>query len=552
MRSRLSLAAILFAASLAMPGAVAAGAESSRPLPETMSQTQVGLSYFMERLGLFGQWLKHPVWGDVWQPDAGPAFRPYFYGYWENTKEYGWFWVSNEPYGDIVYHYGRWLFDPDYGWLWVPGYVWGPSWVIWREGDSDIGWLPMPPGYADFDQGTVQGTGIASYAADGWYGYQSFYGGDFVSNAFFDLWVFVGVQDFGRSDRRRYLTGREELRGRFTHSRDKTSYRDDHDRMVDRSLDFDRLKRMAQRPFEPQPARRFMWRGVHATSVSEGREIFRRERGAGGEVSGFAKPNIGQPTATDTGVFRRNRPELPVGRADPAAIAPGSRTGLNTTESKNDAAKAAGAPYRRGMPRLGARTFPGGAATGESGSRLPLGGPVPAEVSPGLAGIPVPNDVLRMGARRGAFARRAGGNANVPQGAPVPIFESGPVGSGIASPSSTANRFRDSTMRIRGARTRLPDNYPHTDEKTRGMVNPLNSGLAPTPFPSGTPNAASFPRGTIRARMNQFEPVPMAPPPAPPIVTAAPAPSPQTSVARPGLPGGSENRGAVFRPRMPF
>jgi hypothetical protein len=103
------------------------------------AMSAVSFAYFEQRLSPFGHWLRHPVWGDVWQPDAGRTFRPYFYGSWQYTSDYGWLWVSNEPYGDIVYHYGRWVFDPNYGWLWVPGYVWGPSWVAWRETDGYVG-----------------------------------------------------------------------------------------------------------------------------------------------------------------------------------------------------------------------------------------------------------------------------------------------------------------------------------------------------------------------------------------------------------------------------
>src|SRR5258705_433297 len=125
------------------PARAQAQAQTQTGMPE------VGLEYFHERLTPLGDWLNHPVWGEVWQPDAGPNFRPYFYGYWDYTSDYGSLWVSNEPYGDIVYHYGRWVFDMNYGWLWVPGYVWGPSWVVWRANQDYVGWLPMPPGYLD-------------------------------------------------------------------------------------------------------------------------------------------------------------------------------------------------------------------------------------------------------------------------------------------------------------------------------------------------------------------------------------------------------------------
>jgi hypothetical protein len=28
--------------------------------------------------------------------------------------------------------------------------VWAPSWMVWRATDAYVGWLAMPPDYADF------------------------------------------------------------------------------------------------------------------------------------------------------------------------------------------------------------------------------------------------------------------------------------------------------------------------------------------------------------------------------------------------------------------
>ncbi len=117
------LGAVMLCLNLAPP---TAHAQSAPPVPpnaqvQAQGQGEVSLEYFHERLAPFGNWLNHPIWGEVWQPDAGPNFRPYFYGYWDYTSDYGSIWVSNEPYGDIVYHYGRWVFDLNYGWLWLPG-----------------------------------------------------------------------------------------------------------------------------------------------------------------------------------------------------------------------------------------------------------------------------------------------------------------------------------------------------------------------------------------------------------------------------------------------
>src|SRR5258705_1935299 len=264
-------AACCFAAMFAY--ATPARAQSSAQ-SQAGAQIEVSLDYFHERLAPFGKWLNHPVWGEVWQPDAGPNFRPYFYGYWDYTSDYGSLWVSNEPYGDIVYHYGRWLFDMNYGWLWVPGYVWGPSCVVWRANQDYVGWLPMPPGYLDYDQPLRS----APYASDSWYGYQTFYGPVFVSEYYYTLWVFVQNNDFGRSDRRRYVTDLRRVRDLYHGSNDRTHYVTLRDRIIDRFIDHDWLEREAHRDVEPKPAERFLRRNVPMTTVSEGREIFRHRR----------------------------------------------------------------------------------------------------------------------------------------------------------------------------------------------------------------------------------------------------------------------------------
>jgi hypothetical protein len=242
---------------------------------------RVSFDYFQQRLSVFGHWIRHPVWGDVWQPDAGANFRPYFYGYWQYTTDYGWLWVSNEPYGDIVYHYGRWAYDPYFGWLWVPGYIWGPSWVVWRESDGYIGWLAMPPGY-DVVAGYQDFSGYTppapAFAPENLYGYQNFYSG-FPTDSFLGLWVFAPNQDFGRSDRRRYIIDKEKLRELYRGSHDSTHYVHDRDRdrVVDQSIDKNALEQSTHRHFETTEGGRFLRRDTPVTSVSEGQDVARRE-----------------------------------------------------------------------------------------------------------------------------------------------------------------------------------------------------------------------------------------------------------------------------------
>ena len=101
---------------------------------------------FDEPLAPYGYWVDDPTYGRVWRPRTTPAeWRPYTYGRWAYTSEYGWVWVSEEPWGWVVYHYGYWVWTSQYGWVWVAGDVWGPSWVEWCSGGGYVGWTPMPP-----------------------------------------------------------------------------------------------------------------------------------------------------------------------------------------------------------------------------------------------------------------------------------------------------------------------------------------------------------------------------------------------------------------------
>src|SRR5215475_4067389 len=97
----------------------------------------------------YGGWRPHPRFGEVWVPAAVPPdWRPYQYGHWVYTDEWGWYWVSDDveaDWGWVVYHYGRWAFEPGFGWFWVPGDEWAPAWVNWRYGDQYVGWAPLPP-----------------------------------------------------------------------------------------------------------------------------------------------------------------------------------------------------------------------------------------------------------------------------------------------------------------------------------------------------------------------------------------------------------------------
>ena len=82
------------------------------------------------------------------RPACRADWRPYEYGHWVYTDEWGWYWVSDDEeddWGWVTYHYGRWAFDRGLGWFWVPGDEWAPAWVDWRYGDDYVGWAPLPP-----------------------------------------------------------------------------------------------------------------------------------------------------------------------------------------------------------------------------------------------------------------------------------------------------------------------------------------------------------------------------------------------------------------------
>ncbi|HET7192891.1 MAG TPA: DUF6600 domain-containing protein [Pseudolabrys sp.] len=116
----------------------------------TLSPAQAQVSAeFQAALEAYGTWQPHPRFGEVWVPyDLPPDWRPYTYGRWVYTDDWGWYWVSDDDEADwgwVTFHYGRWAHDQRLGWFWVPGDEWGPAWVDWRRGDDFVGWAPLPP-----------------------------------------------------------------------------------------------------------------------------------------------------------------------------------------------------------------------------------------------------------------------------------------------------------------------------------------------------------------------------------------------------------------------
>ncbi len=106
----------------------------------------INVSFFHESLGHHGHWITVASYGQVWVPvGVAAGWQPYTLGHWVLTDANGWMWVSDEPFGWATYHYGRWTFVESHGWVWIPGTVWGPAWVVWRNGGGYVGWAPMPP-----------------------------------------------------------------------------------------------------------------------------------------------------------------------------------------------------------------------------------------------------------------------------------------------------------------------------------------------------------------------------------------------------------------------
>ncbi|HLF96213.1 MAG TPA: DUF6600 domain-containing protein, partial [Methylococcaceae bacterium] len=110
------------------------------------AKADVDISIFVEALSPYGDWVGHPIYGQVWYPRGMSAgWRPYTDGQWIYTDEFGWTWESDWEWGWAPFHYGRWVWDDWYGWVWIPGRVWAPAWVFWRFGGGYVAWAPMPP-----------------------------------------------------------------------------------------------------------------------------------------------------------------------------------------------------------------------------------------------------------------------------------------------------------------------------------------------------------------------------------------------------------------------
>ncbi len=260
----LRAAAIAIPALLATTAAIPANAQIS---------VSIGFDDFHSRLAPYGTWSNNPRWGEVWHPTrVNRDFRPYSDGYWANTREYGVAWVSNESWGDIPYHYGRWVSDPREGWIWVPGYVWGPSWVVWRSGNGNIGWFPMPPGDNYYGDGAYRDN------FDNEYGYRDWYGPSFGSDQFLSLWIFVSQDHFADRNYRNYAIPQRDYARFISQTTNTTNYVTINNYVVNRSIDQNRLPRSTSQLFQPVPASNVFGRNSEVTQAGVGRQVEQRER----------------------------------------------------------------------------------------------------------------------------------------------------------------------------------------------------------------------------------------------------------------------------------
>lgn len=221
------------AASAACTMAVYQPAPGPTPEPEPAAvvapPVSGDVSFFYDLLEPYGSWTTVAGYGQVWVPRVNPWWRPYTEGRWVYTED-GWTWDSSEPFGWATFHYGRWLDDPQVGWVWVPGTVWGPAWVAWRSGGGRVGWAPLPPSVR-------------------WQVGFGFSGGvDFAAVIAPTHWCFVEDRYMTAPAIRAYVAPRARNVSYVNVTNNITNYTVINNRIVDRSVDVDRIERATRQP----------------------------------------------------------------------------------------------------------------------------------------------------------------------------------------------------------------------------------------------------------------------------------------------------------------
>jgi hypothetical protein len=208
---------LLFILSIFSIAFVLSPISSAAPIP-VLSDVGMQFGFFYSSLSSHGEWIEVESGTRVWRPFHIPhRWRPYLFGRWIWTDEYGWYWMSNEPFGWITYHYGRWYYDDYYGWVWMPDDVWAPAWVEWRYDNDYIGWAPLPP-YATFHM-TLGIRFTTHWMAPAHY------------------WNFVRYNRFGSPIRYRDTAPEEYARRLIRTGRTGQQYGIDHERIINRGVD---------------------------------------------------------------------------------------------------------------------------------------------------------------------------------------------------------------------------------------------------------------------------------------------------------------------------
>ena len=227
----------------------------STPVPSIAHERDVAdVRVFYEPLARHGTWIDVQEHGRVWVPRGiSRGWRPYTDGRWVYT-DFGWTWVSEHAWGWAPFHYGRWSSHPRHGWYWVPDTVWGPSWVSWRHSPGWIGWAPLPP-RVTLHAG--MGLGAAHSGVDidpGWF--------SFIE----ERHVFAPRirTVIAPPTRNVHLV-------RVTHN--VTNYTVINNRIVNHSIDVDRIERVVRRPVE-----RHRIVDVDASDATRGPRVRARER----------------------------------------------------------------------------------------------------------------------------------------------------------------------------------------------------------------------------------------------------------------------------------
>jgi hypothetical protein len=177
----------------------------------------VSFDFFYSSLSPYGEWIDLQDGVTAWRPNnISPDWKPYSIGRWSWTNN-GWYWDSDEPFGWATYHYGRWYNDENYGWIWVPDYEWAPAWVEWRYDNDYIGWAPLPP-YASFS------SNLGIRFSLGWHSH-------------YRSWNFVNYGHFCDFHINRFFMDERRVSRFFEHTRYRTNYYSDRDRIINGGID---------------------------------------------------------------------------------------------------------------------------------------------------------------------------------------------------------------------------------------------------------------------------------------------------------------------------